>query len=90
MFDYIQFISQNYNISTTSVDVNDIYDEFAYGYFNPESIRDFLEAAHIYWQDPKPKYVFLIGTANYDYYGNKVKNSGAPPKYNLVPSFGFP
>ena len=88
--DYIQFISQNYNISTASIDVDDIYDEFAYGYFNPESIRDFLKAADNYWQDPKPKYVFLIGAANYDYYGNKVKNFGAPPKYNLVPSFGFP
>ncbi len=87
---YIQFISQNYHITTAALDVNDIYDEFAYGYFNPECIRDFLEAAHIYWQDPKPKYVFLIGTANYDYYGSKVKNFGAPPKYNLVPSFGFP
>ncbi len=88
--EYIQFISNNYNLTTKAIDVDDIYDEFAYGYFNPESIRDFLETAYMNWQEPKPEYVFLIGSANYDYYGYKVKNFGAPPKYNYVPSFGAP
>ncbi|PJC57242.1 MAG: hypothetical protein CO025_14380, partial [Ignavibacteria bacterium CG_4_9_14_0_2_um_filter_37_13] len=86
--DYAAFISNSYNVTTKVIDVEDIYDEFAYGYFNPEAIKDFLIATHNNWQTPSPKYVCLIGGATYDYHGNKTKFLNTPPKYNFVPSFG--
>ncbi len=88
--EYVQFISDSYDVEAKVIDVHDIYDEFAYGYFNPESIRDFLQAANSNWQTPLPEYVCLIGNATYDYHGNKAKYRGAPPVYNDVPSFGAP
>jgi len=86
--EYAQFIAQNYNLETKVILINDIYDEFSYGFFNPESIQDFLKATHTYWQDPKPQDIFIIGGATYDYYGNKHKNFGIDRVLNYVPSFG--
>ena len=88
--EYINFIQGNYNIETKLIDVADIYDEFAYGYFNPESIRDFLINTHTAWQSPSPEYVFLIGDANYDYHFNKFIYLNTPPIENIVASFGAP
>jgi len=86
--EYVQFISDNYNLITQIILIDDIYDEFSYGFFNPESIQDFLKATHTYWQDPKPQDIFIIGGATYDYYGNKHKNFGIDRVLNYVPSFG--
>ena len=88
--EYASFIAQNYGLNTRVINVYDIYDQFNYGYFAPEPIKDFLQAANQNWQAPKPTYLFLVGDANYDYYGNKVKNFGTPPVANYVPSFGEP
>lgn len=88
--DYSQFITDSYSLETKVVDVDDIYDEFAYGFFQPEAIRDFLNNTHTNWQTPLPKYVFLIGGATYDYLGNKNKFMSAPKIVNYVPSFGAP
>jgi len=88
--EYTNFIQSNYNVSTKIINVNDIYDQFNYGFFAPEPIRDFLEAANLYWQSPKPSYLFIVGDANYDYYGNKAVYFGSPPVKNYVPSFGDP
>lgn len=86
--EYASFISDHYDVNTKVVDVDDIYDEFSYGFFNPEAIKDFLKATHTYWQSPLPNYVCLIGQATYDYHANKTRFQGAPPKPNFVPSFG--
>ncbi len=88
--EYAQFISDNYNLKAIVVDVDDIYDEFGYGFFNPEVIKDFLKSTHNNWQSPKPRSVALIGGATYDYYGNKYNNFSAVSKrvLNYVPSYG--
>jgi hypothetical protein len=49
------------------VDVEDLYDEFNYGIFNPQAIKDFLAYAYNNWQPPAPAYVLLVGGASYDY-----------------------
>jgi len=49
------------------IDVQDIYDEFNYGIFNPYAIRDFLAYAYQNWQPPAPTFVVLVGDANLDY-----------------------
>ncbi len=87
---YADFIAYSYNVTTKVVDINDIYDEFSYGFFNPEAIKDFLMSTHTYWQTPYPQFVVLIGGATYDYFGYKHQNSGARKVVNYVPSFGAP
>jgi len=90
--DYTQFISDNYNLDAVVIDIQDIYDEYSFGFFNPEAIQDFLQSTHTHWVTPTPKYVFLIGSATYDYYGNKFYNVSSVTERvpNYVPSFGAP
>ena len=86
---YYNFINSNYNLSTKLIYVDDIFDEFSYGYNKPEAIKNFLEYAYSNWPAPAPSYLLLIGDANYDY----KKKTTPPPvvdRKNLVPSYGFP
>ncbi len=87
---YASFIGTTYNVTTTVVNVMDIYDEYNYGYFSPVPIRDFLRSTHEYWQQPYPKHVFLIGKGTYDYYGNVTKYQGVPKTINYIPPVGNP
>ena len=52
------------------VDVQDIYDEFNGGMFDPQAIHDFLAYAYAYWTPPAPSYVVLMGDGNYDFKDN--------------------
>ncbi|MEW5765450.1 MAG: C25 family cysteine peptidase [Acidobacteriota bacterium] len=64
-------------------DVQEVYDNFSHGIFDPTAIRSFLEAA-AHWT-PAPRYVLLIGDATYDY-----KNAKADPNLkNWVPTMMF-
>jgi hypothetical protein len=64
------------------VDVADIYDEFSYGIFTPQAIKDFLDHAYHNWTAPAPQYVLLVGDASYDYKDNLGLGT-----INLVPSY---
>ncbi len=88
--EYADFIASTYNVETAVINIEDIYDEYSYGFFNPEAIKSFLMSTHDYWQTPSPQFVVLIGGATYDYYGYKHKNFGADKVVNYVPSFGAP
>ncbi|HVO75663.1 MAG TPA: C25 family cysteine peptidase, partial [Ignavibacteriaceae bacterium] len=87
--DYKNFISSSYAVRAELVFIDDIYDEFAYGNNDAESVKQFLLSAARLWQGPMPAYVNFIGDANYDY-----KKIVIPPdkkiRKNLVPSFGNP
>ena len=85
--EYLTFIQNNYNVTAKYVNVLDIYDQFNYGFFSPEPIKDFLHEANINWTAPKPAYVFLVGEADYDYHNYKQIENYVP---NYVPSFGHP
>ncbi len=55
------------------VDLTDVIDEFNYGVFSSDAIRNFLQYSRNNWQTPKPQYVLLMGDASYDprnYEGN--------------------
>ena len=84
---YLEFIQQNYPVSVKYINVLDIYDQFNYGYFSPEPIKEFLKQAYQDWTSPKPSYLFLVGEANYDYHNYKQIT---PYVNNIVPSFGHP
>ena len=84
---YLEFIQENYPVNVKYINVIDIYDQFNYGFFSPEPIKEFLKQANQYWMDPKPSYLFLVGEANYDYHNYSQLN---PYVNNIVPSFGHP
>jgi len=54
-------------LRVVTVEVEDLYDEFNHGIFNPQAIRDFLAYAYDHWTAPAPTYVTLLGSTNYDY-----------------------
>lgn len=49
------------------VNVEDIYNEFSWGLFDPMAIRDFLKYAFENWTKPAPAWVLLVGDGTYDY-----------------------
>jgi hypothetical protein len=64
------------------VDVQDVYDEFSSGVFDPGAIRDFLAYAYTNWKPHAPSYVLLVGDGNYDF--RNYLGYGEP---NYVPPF---
>ncbi len=64
--DLLDFRYDNRGLTSKVVMVEDIYDEFNHGLFDPNAIRTFLNYAHYNWQTP-PSYVFIIGDGTYDY-----------------------
>ncbi len=55
-------------LSVTVAKVEDVYDEFAAGLFDPTAIRDFLKYTYFHWAK-RPAYVLLLGDGTYDYKG---------------------
>jgi len=55
------------------VDVQQIYDEFSYGVFDPTAIRTFMKFAYNNWA-VAPTYVLLVGDGNYDFKNYLGKN----------------
>ncbi len=49
------------------VNVQDVYDLFSGGNFDPVAIRDFLAYTYAAWTPPAPTYVLLVGDGNYDF-----------------------
>lgn len=66
------------------VDIQEVYDNFSHGLFDPTAVKAFLEAAAAAW-NPRPRYVLLIGDATYDYKNAK----GDPTLKNWVPTMMF-
>ena len=60
-------------LSVVVVDVEEVYDQFNHGIFNPIAIQKFLRHTYTHWRAPKPTYVLLVGDAHYDYKGATVK-----------------
>lgn len=78
-------------LTTTVVDIGDIYDEFSAGLFNPFAIQKFLRYAYTNWKPPAPTYVVLIGDAHYDYKNATVeryrRDASFRGTYALYPIF---
>ena len=79
------------NYKTQIVEVEDIYHQFGYGLDrHPQSIRNFVHAAHRQW--PTLKYVFIIGKGR-EYPSLRLASglaSAIEAETFFVPSFGFP
>lgn len=87
---HLGFIKNTKNLDTFVVDIDDVYDEFAYGYFSTEALRDFLRITQTQWQAPYPDYLLLAGSAAWDYRLSHSIALGIKFKKNLVPSYGSP
>lgn len=68
------------------INVDDIYKEFNYGIKEPKAIKKFLKYAFQNWQKPAPKYVLLIGDANWD---SRYKFSESI-NIDYIPTYGWP
>ena len=74
-------------LTTLVVDINDIYDEFSDGIFNPFAIRKFLRYAYHNYQRPAPTYVLLVGDAHYDYKNATADIYRQDTTFKLYPNF---
>ena len=78
-------------LTTLVVDIDDIYNEFSDGLFNPFAIQKFLRYAYNNWQQPAPTYVLLVGDAHYDYKRATVEiyrqDTTFRGTYKLYPNF---
>lgn len=54
-------------LTVKRIDVSQIFDQFAWGLYDPAAIRNFLRHAVDEWSNPPPDYVALIGDGDYDY-----------------------
>ncbi len=87
---YVNEISSMFGVSKDLISVEDIFDEFGFGYPTPESIRLFNAVTYQNRQEPKPQYLTLIGDANYDYKLYRFKSDGVKGGGNYVPGYGNP
>lgn len=71
------------DMRVVTVDVQDIYDEFNGGVFDPQALRDFLAYVYANWQPPKPSYVLLLGNGNLNpkNYANYIVEPNYIPAY---------
>ncbi|CAN2039613.1 Gingipain domain-containing protein [Candidatus Magnetomoraceae bacterium gMMP-15] len=84
-------VRESEGLNTLSVDIEDIYNEFNYGIFDPKAIKDFLQYAYENWSEPAPTYVLLTGDANMDYrnYFDKNKENKVPTHLSITSEFGL-
>ena len=90
MSDYVNYISDNYDVTSNVFSVEDIFDEFGYGYPTPESIREFILYKFQSSPSPRPSFLTLFGDANYDYKKYRTASQGIIGGGNFVPSYGYP
>jgi hypothetical protein len=56
-----------HNLDVKLINVEDIYNHFSWGLFDPVAIRDFLKYTYRNWTNPRPAYCLLVGDGSYDY-----------------------
>jgi hypothetical protein len=79
----VEYRSREY--LTKLVVIDDIYDDFSFGKFDPLAIKHFLHYTTENWS-PYPKYVLLVGDATYDYKNNLGKDN--PPHFIPMYEYG--
>ena len=57
---------QSQGLTTFAASLEEITSSFGGGQVSAEAIRDFLSFAYHQWRRPSPRYVLLLGDANYD------------------------
>ena len=68
-------------LKSVVVKARDVYDEFAWGLFDPTALRDFIKYAFEHWT-PAPRFVLLFGDGVFDYQNNLGTSPG-----NWIPPY---
>ncbi|MBI5034136.1 MAG: hypothetical protein HZB51_26750 [Chloroflexi bacterium] len=74
------------------VDVQNVYDEYNDGVFDPIAIRNFLSDT-VHWSGARPQFVLLVGDGHWDPHGYCINVSNCPgslatpPNSNFIPAF---
>jgi len=76
----LQQVRERQGLKVVALDVQDLYDEFAFGAHGPEAIKSFLARAREHWQ-PAPRFVLLVGDAS-----NDPRNYSGRGAFDLVPT----
>ncbi len=68
------------SLSVFVADIQDIYDDFSWGLFDPTAIRDFVKYAYENWSG-RIAYLLLFGDGDYDYrnYQSTLDKNWIPP-----------
>jgi hypothetical protein len=61
----LRALRESQGLKVVVVDVESVFDEFAYGARDPQAIRDFMACAKAKWSKP-PRYLLLVGDASFD------------------------
>lgn len=71
------------SLSVSVVDIQDVFDEFSWGLYDPVAIRDFVKYAYDNW-NVSPSFLLLMGDGDYDY-----RNLLSTGDENWVPPFEY-
>jgi subtilase family serine protease len=82
-----QWVAAEPDLEAVVVPIQEIYDGFWWGVFDPRAIREFLSWAYAAW-DPAPAHVLILGDATWDY--KQLGDDSDPDHRNFVPSWGNP
>lgn len=69
---------QSQGLSARVINVQDLYNQFNYGIFNPLAIKNYLRHAFQHWETP-PAYVILVGDGTWNFKGS--------PRYYSLPVY---
>lgn len=78
------------NATVTIYDIDDITDEYCYGYTSPEGLRSFLANVYDRAPVPKPRYLLLIGNASWDPRLAIRRGNAGSRRIQQVPTYGRP
>ncbi|MBD3184783.1 T9SS type A sorting domain-containing protein [Candidatus Poribacteria bacterium] len=73
-------------LRTMVVDIEDIYNNFSYGIFDPRAIRKFVKYAYHNWPKPVPRYLVLLGDSSWWY----KRDTSFVPSYTYNTRIGDP
>lgn len=83
--EYVKLRKSTHNLKLTTVEVNDIYNEFNFGKKSSYPIKEFIKFVYDNWSDSLQSITF-IGNASWDH--KQASEIGISKDY--IPSFGFP
>lgn len=72
---------QSQGLRVLKVDVEDIFDEFGDGRPTPEAIKAFLNHAYHHWENPRLRYVLLVGN------GSRIRRTAAGDTLDFIPVY---
>ena len=80
--DYRNYRAAGDQINVSLIAVEDIFNQFSYGMYDPTAIRNFLKYTYENYPFPPPSAVLLVGDGSYDY-RNYLKTATV----NLIPPY---